>query len=272
MNNAPQPPANNPAPKPQRVAPPPSANPNMQPMQNTQQPFRPLPKPARKDDESFTKEFKKLESEKPAYIIDAALKRPAEVVHSLIEDKSTKTTLTLLVILVICLSAIGLIMGSFSGGVQFFQASAKVTLGTLVSAAICLPSLYIMVCLSGGKQSFPEVSKILLLGLTLSGFLFVGFMPVGWLFSQATEQIVFMGVIYLIIWGIGLSFGLRLLKKSFDFLNKKNMGYLQLWMVIFILVLLQMSTTLRPIIGSADTAFTAEKQFFLGHWGECMTE
>jgi hypothetical protein len=36
------------------------------------------------------------------------------------------------------------------------------------------------------------------------------------------------------------------------------------------LVALQMSTALRPLLGRADTFLPTEKQFFLTHWGDCM--
>ena len=40
--------------------------------------------------------------------------------------------------------------------------------------------------------------------------------------------------------------------------------------VLFVLVVLQMTTALRPIVGTADTFLPKEKKFFLNHWGECV--
>jgi hypothetical protein len=31
-----------------------------------------------------------------------------------------------------------------------------------------------------------------------------------------------------------------------------------------------MTTALRPILGTADTFFPTEKEFFLAHWGDCL--
>ena len=41
--------------------------------------------------------------------------------------------------------------------------------------------------------------------------------------------------------------------------------------IIFVLVCLQLTTALRPIIGTADTVFPGreEKKFFLKHWLDC---
>ena len=205
-------------------------------------------------------------------VIETVLKRPAQVLHEIIHGKMIAVTLSLLVILILSLGAIGLIMASYSGGQQFLAVPTKIILGTLLSAGICMPSLYILLCLSGGEQTFPQVCGILLKCLALAGILFVGFMPVAWIFSQATDSIIFMGILYLLIWGTGISFGLRLLIQSFSELGKKTMPALRLWGAIFVLVVLQMSTTLRPLLGSYAPLQTDEKKFFVGHWIDVAEE
>ncbi|VGO17061.1 hypothetical protein PDESU_05655 [Pontiella desulfatans] len=218
----------------------------------------------------FDAHFQPLEKQGLFPVVDATLKRPAQVVHELMNRKSRNIPAILTLLLLACLAGLGLMMGSFSGGAQCWAAPVKVMFGTLLSVLICMPSLFILLCLSGGEQSFPEVARILLLGLVLAGILFVGFMPVAWIFSQATESVAFMGFLYLLVWGIGLFFGLRLMKTAFRFLNKKKAGTLNLWFFIFTLVVLQMSTTLRPIIGEYEAPQFSEKKFFLVHWAETM--
>jgi hypothetical protein len=41
-------------------------------------------------------------------------------------------------------------------------------------------------------------------------------------------------------------------------------------MIIFLLVMLQMTTTLRPIVGTAETFLPTEKKFFLNHWAQSL--
>ena len=228
-----------------------------------------LPNPHKPSD-PFETHFKALEDTRLFHVVDATLKRPSQMVYELLHGHGWKASAGLLLTLFFCLAAIGGIMGSFSGGAQYWIVPGKVVLGTVASALICMPSLYILLCLSGGEQSFPQAGRLLLLGLTLSGILFIGFVPVAWIFSQATESAVFMGILYLLVWGIGLFFGLRLMKTSLEFLNKKSMGTLRLWMSIFGLVLLQMSTTLRPIIGKHEPLQLNEKKFFMAHWSEAL--
>jgi hypothetical protein len=44
------------------------------------------------------------------------------------------------------------------------------------------------------------------------------------------------------------------------------MGTLRLWGFIFVLVVLQMSTTLRPLLGIYEPLRANEKKFFVTHW------
>ena len=39
---------------------------------------------------------------------------------------------------------------------------------------------------------------------------------------------------------------------------------------VCLLVAVQMTTALRPIIGTADTILPTQKQFFVSHWGDCL--
>ena len=42
--------------------------------------------------------------------------------------------------------------------------------------------------------------------------------------------------------------------------------------MIFLLVLLQMTTSLRPWMGKADAFLPTEKKFFVSHWLECIKQ
>ena len=72
-----------------------------------------------------------------------------------------------------------------------------------------------------------------------------------------------MGFLALIFWIIGLYFGFRLLFAASTHLGMDSSQYLRVWMGIFVLVTLQMSTALRPLIGTAPTTLPTQKKFFL---------
>jgi hypothetical protein len=201
------------------------------------------------------------------HVISALLKHPAKVVCEIIQGNRKMVSLILLLIVVLCMFGYGLVMGMFSGGHQLWFVPLKVCFGLLLASVICLPSLYIFICLAGGDQSLSQVTGLLLAMLALGGILLVGFAPVAWVFSQATNASKFMGSIHLVFWGLGVLFGLRLLESALVHLNRCNAAVFRTWAVIFIMVVLQMTTTLRPLVGEYQGAQLFGKKFFLHHWG-----
>ena len=108
--------------------------------------------------------------------------------------------------------------------------------------------------------------------LTLSTLLLIGFSPVAWLFSQSSNSEGWMGTLHLLFWLISLCFGVRLLHQGFTHAQARSKAGLYTWSIIFLLVTLQMSTALRPLVGTARTLLPEEKRFFLVHWIECLEE
>jgi len=175
----------------------------------------------------------------------------------------------MLTVSVVCGLIYGLITGTFSAGTQLWAAPVKIAGGLLISALICLPSLYIFSCLSGSQARLIEVVGLVAGLLLLMTVLLIGFAPVAWVFSQSTESVAAMGALHLAFWFISTCFGLRFLSAAFVHYGHSGDG-LKVWMGIFLLVMLQMTTALRPIVGTADTFLPKEKKFFVTHWIDCL--
>jgi len=204
-------------------------------------------------------------------VVEALLREPARVRWQLGQPSQGRLLGALIAIATLCGGVYGVVVGAFSGGVQYWAAPLKIALGMLASGVICLPSLYIFSCLTGSRARLAEVAGLLVGLLALTTILLLGFAPVAWVFSQSTQSVAGMGALYLIFWIIATWFGGRFLMAGFS--NNKAAGsVISIWMVIFVLVCLQMTTTLRPIVGTAPTLLTAEKKFFVAHWGDCLEE
>jgi hypothetical protein len=108
--------------------------------------------------------------------------------------------------------------------------------------------------------------------LALITVLLLGFAPIAWVFSQSTESEVAMGVVHLGFWLVATVFGLRFLGAGFRRLNGRSSGVLRVWMLLYVVVGLQMTAALRPLIGTADSLLPAKKKFFLAHWMDCLDE
>ena len=202
--------------------------------------------------------------------IDAILRQPRRVMYQLRQPGAGRLTLAMLFVAIGCSLVYGLVVGTFSMGTQLWAAPAKIAGGLVISALICLPSLYIFTCLSGSQARLTEMGGLLSGLLMLMTILLIGFAPVAWLFSQSTESATWMGALHLVFWAISTFFGLRFLEAGFAHSQARSNAGLNTWIVIFVLVVVQMTTALRPIVGTADTFLPGEKKFFVSYWGECL--
>ncbi|MCB1231183.1 MAG: hypothetical protein KDN19_12990 [Verrucomicrobiae bacterium] len=213
--------------------------------------------------------FEPMEGEPTlSHTFDTLLKKPGSVLYSLHhrETGSARLLRNLALTTIGCLAVFGLVLGFYSGGHQLWAAPLKVVIGVLGSALITLPSLYIFSCLNGLDITARSVAGVMAAAVCLLSLLLLGLAPVAWIFAQSTEQIAFFGFLVLVFWIVGLWFGLGLIFRAAGFLGVKRRFHLAIWAAIFTLVTLQMSTTLRPIIGESDHFLTGEKRFFLAHW------
>jgi hypothetical protein len=216
-----------------------------------------------------------LPMEKPPGALSSAealLRQPGRIVYELTHERAGAAAGYLLAVALICLLAYGVTAGMFSWGDQIWAAPLKIALGQFLSALICLPSLVIFSCLAGSKATIADVGRLLVGMLSLTALLLLGFAPVSWIFAQSTESIAFMAALHFAFWGIGIYHGLRFLYEAAGFLDGRRLRHLVTWSAIFILVCLQMTTTLRPILGTSDSFLQTGKKFFVTHWMDGLTE
>ena len=207
----------------------------------------------------------------PGAIIEALLKYPGRIIHELQNEWRTALAIWLLLFALFGMATYGVVVGSFSGGTQMWVAPTKIVIGTLLSTLICLPSLYIFACLGGIDAHLRTVSGMLFAAVGLTALLLIGFAPVAWIFSQSTDSVAFISALHITLWAIGIAFGLRLVSAMERLLSNSARTHLKLWGVIFVVVCLQMMTTLRPIVGTSDHFLPGEKKFFLAHWFETIS-
>ncbi|HAV62432.1 MAG TPA: hypothetical protein DCY13_08725 [Verrucomicrobiales bacterium] len=230
-------------------------------------PHAPPPTPAPLGEETGDNDAIK----RPTDAVESMLRHPRRLIHQLSQTGGGSLILMIAMLGVACAIVYGLVIGSFSGGTQWWAAPVKLAGGLLVAGLICLPSLYIFACLSGSSARLIEVAGLVFGLILLMTLLLMGFAPVAWVFSQSTSSVVGMGVLHLGFGLVALFFGMRFLRQGFAWLNTPFSSGIGVWMVIFTLVVVQMTTALRPIIGTADTFLPTEKKFFLVHWVEQMS-
>lgn len=202
-----------------------------------------------------------------ASIFESLLKHPYGLIRTIQSGEGPPVLAgKLLLLSLLGFVVFGLTVGSFSLGTQLWAAPLKILLGIAFSAGICLPSLYIFTALTGTTISLSQICQGLAAVLALCGALLLGFTPVLWVFSQSTESAAFFGALVGMAWVVSVLFGVGILFKMVELAKTANTAPLKIWVAMFLLVTLQMSTTLRPIIGNSDQLIHLEKKFFLDHW------
>ncbi|MCW1915301.1 hypothetical protein OJ996_17075 [Luteolibacter sp. GHJ8] len=200
-------------------------------------------------------------------LFEALLRSPRGLVARLAEPGSG-ALLSFLGIAIISMIAFGLVLGSFAMGTQLWAAPLKITVGLLIAGIICYPSLYIFSCLAGSRAGAGQLASTLAGMLALAGLLLLGFAPAVWIFTQATDAFGFMGALGLMPWFVALCFGFRFLETAVGLTGATSRGPVFVWSCIFLMVTLQMTTSLRPILGRDSRFLTDEKKFFVQHWIE----
>ncbi|MGB0583068.1 MAG: hypothetical protein ACPGVU_25570 [Limisphaerales bacterium] len=208
-----------------------------------------------------------------ASVAEAVLRQPKRIFHRIGQPDGKSLALRLLFISILGLLGYGFVVGTFTGGQQLWAAPVKVAGGILVSGLICLPSLYIFSCLAGSKATLQQILGLVAGLMAIMTFLLIGFAPVAWVFSQSTESIPMMGLLHLLFWTVAMYFAIAFFKSGFQaVVAESDNGVVKVWLTVFVVVVLQMSTALRPIIGESETFLPTEKKFFVGHWGDTMTD
>ena len=237
----------------------PEPTPNPSPLSNPPPPEPPPLDPPLPDRPDFRTLFESL------------LRRPAALVDRL-REPGHQAIGKLVLLAAVSAVVFGAVLGTFAMHEQLWAAPLKITAGLAIATLICFPSLYIFASLAGARISVGHLAACLTGAIALAGLLLLGFAPAVWIFTQSTDSLGFMGFLALATWGISLGFGLGFLNRALKAARATRGGPFAIWAAIFALVTLQMSTSLRPILGRSDELFTTEKRFFLQHWTETAGE
>jgi hypothetical protein len=202
-------------------------------------------------------------------LCEALLRRPHALVARLAGDNHGATG-RFIAMAAASILLFGIVLGCFAKHEQLWAAPLKITAGLLFSGLICFPSLCIFATLAGARVSISQLAACLAGALALAGLLLLGFAPAVWIFAESTDSLGFMGSLGVVAWLIAVGFALRFLKAVIFATGGTHNGPPAIWCGVFLLVTLQMTTSLRPILGRSDKLLTQEKKFFLQHWGETI--
>lgn len=200
--------------------------------------------------------------------LDELLRHPASLVVR--ARKGERQPLLALVAGAIgCFLLYGAASGFFQGGEQILITTLKAPLIVVASLLLCLPSLYVFSAL-GGIEVSARWLVTAALGLSgMLGLLLASLMPVIWLFSVSSTSLPFVIFLHFFVWLVALAFGYRFLHLATD---QKCGGRLVTWTILLLVVSLQVSSQMRPVLyrPAEMELFAPQKVFFIEHLGQIL--
>ncbi len=202
-------------------------------------------------------------------LVSRLLRHPATLMG---EFPGTEPAIGLYLVTVVGALAYGIVVGSFSTGSLVWRVPLKLLGGLVASAAICTPSLYVFSVLAGATLHPRQLLRLVGGLLAVATLLLLSVAPVAWVFSESTTSAGFVGFLHWGFWLLAIAFGFRLLRTCSRALGATHLAPFIAWAIIFLLVVFQMATALRPWLGRSPTIVPGEKLFFLNHWGRVLDD
>jgi hypothetical protein len=199
-------------------------------------------------------------------LFDEVLKRPAAALAGLGSPDWRGRAARLFAGSVAAIAFYGAVAGLFDG--QALLALWKAPLIVLLATALCAPSLYVLSAIVGRDLELRVFAGALTGFLASLGILLVALLPIGWLFSVSSRSLVSVVWLHVVLGFLAIALAARFLGRLFTGYG----GTLTLWVMLLLLVVLQATTVLRPVLSRAPGApvFEGRKLFFFEHLGEIV--
>lgn len=163
----------------------------------------------------------------------------------------------LLSISIIGLALFGIVMATFNPTAQHvLELSWKMIVLVWGSVVICTPSLYVFSAIRGSRLTLSQLSFLLVGTLATTGIVLLALTPITWFFTWTTYQVEFIQFMNVVVIAVSVLFGGYFLARGMLFaadMQKKEgqesnsaIDILLIWVLLFIVVLVQMAHALGP--------------------------
>lgn len=154
------------------------------------------------------------------------------------------------------------------GWEQSLLSGLKLIILFFSAIALCFPTFYIFSAFKGSELEIKELVGMFMGFLANISLILIALVPVNWLFAFSDSSSDFLGFLFFLFNAIALFTSASFLRNGVKYLNEKlegkvGTGFLLVWMVVFVLVLLQMSANLGPWFSENRRIFREEKVNFL---------
>jgi uncharacterized protein YfiM (DUF2279 family) len=167
----------------------------------------------------------------------------------------------------------GAAAGFFQGGTQILVAAMKAPIIIVLSLLLCLPSLFVFSAMAGARWSRRNFLLLLAGFAATLALLLLALLPVSWLFSASSRHLGSAVFLQFILWLAALLLTWRFLGQVLTSMGART-GAMFLWLLLFCVVSLQVTTMLRPVLERkpGGALFVSGKKSFLEQMGDVFDD
>lgn len=193
------------------------------------------------------------------------LSRPTAILERA-SSTGAGASLSLLAGSVLLWALYGAAAGFFQGGPQILVAALKAPLIILLTLLLCSPSLFVFSAMAGTRWTARTFLAVLAGFAGTLGMVLLALLPVSWLFSASSRHLATAMVFQFLLWLVALALARKFLRQALETLGSR-LAALTLWLGLFCLVSLQVTTMLRPVLlrKPHGGVFVTGKKSFLEH-------
>ena len=174
------------------------------------------------------------------------LSRPTAILERA-AGTGAQASLSLLAGSVLLWALYGAAAGFFQGGPQILVAALKAPLIILLTLLLCSPSLFVFSAMAGTRWTARTFLAVLAGFAGTLGMVLLALLPVSWLFSASSRHLATAMVFQFLLWLVALALARKFLRQALEALGSR-LAALTLWLGLFCLVSLQVTTMLRPVL------------------------
>lgn len=167
----------------------------------------------------------------------------------------------------------GFAVGWFVGWQVALIDSAKAAGIVLFSYLLCLPTLYVFASLGGCRVGFGRLALAGFVTMSAIGCILAALAPVLWLFAVSTESMALFVLLIFVLILVAVVLGARTLSGLVKAQAVNSGSGISAWFIIFLFVVLQMITVVRPMLATDAKSKLEQSQnkcFFLKHFTDSM--
>ena len=195
--------------------------------------------------------------------LDGILRHREDYFSRIFDNKNVLRHAGMLLLIVFVLTGLhGLAIGYSSGYLQMLSTAVKLPLLYLLTTVVCFPVLYVVNVIIGSRLGFIQTYTLILMSLALNAILLASCAPIVLFFILTGASYTFLKLLEVGILGfsglwamVGLWRGLVEMCETSSLYPKRAIRILQIWIVVFGLVGLQMTWVMRPFVGSPNMPF-----------------